>query len=88
LVKKYENVYLEPGALGARKAEDVLPQYLSIIKENNLIDRVIYGSDGPQFPGYTKSHLNRFGDAMQEVNYTNKEMELLLGKNFESLFGL
>lgn len=88
LVKKYNNVYLEPGALGARKAEDVLPEYLAIIKSNDLIDKVIYGSDGPQFPGYTKSHLNRFGDAMKEVNYTNEEMELLLGRNFELLFGL
>jgi predicted TIM-barrel fold metal-dependent hydrolase len=88
LVKKYSNVYLEPGALGARKAEAILPEYLSMIKKNNLIDKVIYGSDGPQFPGYTKSHLNRFADAMQEVNYTTEEMEMLLGKNFEALFDL
>ena len=59
-----------------------------MIKKNNLIDKVIYGSDGPQFPGYTKSHLNRFTDAMQEVNYTTEEMEMLLGKNFEALFDL
>ena len=33
LAKKYGNVYFEPGALGARKASEVLPEYLKIIKK-------------------------------------------------------
>jgi len=65
LAKKYGNVYFEPGALGARKASEVLPEYLKIIKKEGLIDRVIYGSDGPQFPGYTASHLENFVEAMK-----------------------
>ncbi len=88
LAQKYDNVYLEPGALGARKAEKVLIDYLRIIKENNLIDRVIYGSDGPQFPGYTNSHLERFVLTMQDSNYTTAEMRALLQTNFEQLFKL
>ena len=88
LAQKYENVYMEPGALGARKAEKVLMEYLRIIKENNLVDRVIYGSDGPQFPGYTNSHLERFVEAMQNSNYSTDEMRSLLQTNFEQLFKL
>ena len=88
LAQKYDNVYLEPGALGARKAEKVLTDYLRIIKENNLVDRVIYGSDGPQFPGYTNSHLERFVEAMQASNYSTAEMRALLQTNFEQLFKL
>ena len=88
MAQKYNNVYLEPGALGARKAEKVLTEYLRIIKANNLIDRVIYGSDGPQFPGYTNSHLERFIVAMQDSNYTTAEMRALLQTNFEQLFEL
>ena len=88
LAKRYDNVYLEPGALGASKAEKVLPEYLKIIKENGLIGKVIYGSDGPQFPGYTKSHLDRFLTAMKDTGYTAAEIELLLQTNFEILFEL
>ena len=74
--------------MGARKAEKVLTDYLRIIKENNLVDRVIYGSDGPQFPGYTNSHLERFVEAMQASNYSTAEMRALLQTNFEQLFKL
>lgn len=88
LAKKYGNVYFEPGALGARKASEVLPEYLKIIKEEDLIDRVIYGSDGPQFPGYTASHLENFIEAMEINEYSAMEMKLILQSNFETLFNL
>jgi predicted TIM-barrel fold metal-dependent hydrolase len=88
LAKKYDNVYFEPGALGARKASEVLPEYLKIIKEENLIDRVVYGSDGPQFPGYTASHLENFIEAMEANQYSAIEMKLVLQSNFEALFNL
>jgi predicted TIM-barrel fold metal-dependent hydrolase len=88
LAKKYGNVYFEPGALGARKASEVLPEYLKIIKKEGLIDRVIYGSDGPQFPGYTASHLENFIEAMEINEYSALEMKLILQSNFETLFNL
>ena len=88
LAKKYGNVYFEPGALGARKASEVLPEYLKIIKKEGLIDRVIYGSDGPQFPGYTASHLENFIEAMEINEYSAIEMKLILQSNFETLFNL
>ena len=88
LAKKYGNVYFEPGALGARKASEVLPEYLKIIKKEGLIDRVIYGSDGPQFPGYTASHLENFVEAMKVNEYSAMEMKLILQINFETLFNL
>ena len=88
LAKKYENVYIEPGALGSRKASEILPIYLKRMKEEGIIDRVIYGSDGPQFPGYTASHLNNMIDAMEEVGYTGLEMKAVLESNFERVFDL
>ena len=88
LAKKYDNVFLEPGALGARKATEILPEYLRIIKEEELIGKVIYGSDGPQFPGYTASHLNNFLEAMEANEYSSMEMKSLLQTNFEDLFNL
>jgi predicted TIM-barrel fold metal-dependent hydrolase len=88
LAKKYNNVYFEPGALGASKASEVLPEYLKIIKNEGLIDRVIYGSDGPQFPGYTATHLENFVEAMEINEYSAMEMKLILQSNFERLFNL
>ena len=61
---------------------------LKIIKKEGLIDRVIYGSDGPQFPGYTASHLENFVEAMKVNEYSAMEMKLILQSNFETLFNL
>ncbi len=88
LAKKYDNVFLEPGALGAGKASEILPEYLKIIKEEELIGKVIYGSDGPQYPGYTSRHLNSFLEAMEVNEYSSMEMKSLLQTNFENLFNL
>ena len=88
MAKKYDNVFLEPGALGARKATEILPEDLKIIKEEELIGKVIYGSDGPQYPGYTSRHLNSFLEAMEANEYSSMEMKSLLQTNFEDLFNL
>lgn len=88
LAKIYPNVYLEPGALGARRAEKVLNDFLTRLKKAGLIDRMIYGSDGPQQPGYVKSHLSRFVAGMQATGYSTQEMGLILSGNFSRVFGL
>ncbi|HJM70743.1 MAG TPA: amidohydrolase family protein [Gammaproteobacteria bacterium] len=88
LAKKYDNVFIEPGALGSRKASEILPDYLRIMKEEGLVDRVIYGSDGPQFPGYTSSHLENMIEAMASTGYTGLEMKAVLEGNFEKVFDL
>jgi microsomal dipeptidase-like Zn-dependent dipeptidase len=49
---------------------------------------MIYGSDGPQVPGYVKSHLERFVAGMQESGYSVDEMRAILSGNFSRVFGL
>lgn len=88
LAKRYENVYLEPGALGAKRAAPVRMDFLLRIKRANLASRMIYGSDGPQFPGYVKEHLAAFVAGMREAGYTKDEMRLILADNFSRVFGL
>jgi len=83
---RYPNVYLEPGALGAERAELVLQDYLARIREAGLVEKLLYGSDGPQFPGYVKSHLDAFVAGMQEAGYTTDEMRLVLAGNFTRVF--
>lgn len=88
LAKAYPNVYLEPGALGAKRAENVLADFLARVKAAGVIDKMIYGSDGPQQPGYVKSHLERFVAGMQAGGYTVDEMRAILSGNFTRVFAL
>ena len=88
LAQRYPNVYLEPGALGARRAAEVLPDFLQRIKAAGVVDRLIYGSDGPQFPGYIKRHLEAFVSGMQAAGFTTEEMRLILSGNFLRVFGM
>ena len=88
LAQRYSNVYLEPGALGAERAEHVLHDYLERIRAGGVIEKLLYGSDGPQLPGYVKSHLEAFVAGMQEVGYTTDEMRLILADNFTRVFGM
>ncbi len=88
LAQRYPNVYMEPGALGAERAEQLLHDYLERIRAGGVIEKLIYGSDGPQFPGYVQSHLDAFLAGMQEVGYTTDEMRLILADNFTRVFGM
>lgn len=88
LAQRYENVYLEPGALGAKRAAPVLADFLQRVKRGNVVHKMIYGSDGPQFPGYVKRHLDAFVQGMRDADYTRDEMRLILADNFSRVFGL
>lgn len=88
LAARYANVYLEPGALGAERAEHVLHDYLERIRAGGVVEKLIYGSDGPQLPGYVQSHLDAFVAGMQAVGYTTDEMRLILADNFTRVFGM
>lgn len=88
LAQEYSNVFLEPGALGAERADALLADFLHRIKAGGVIDKLIYGSDGVQFPGYVKSHLRAFVAGMREQGYTADEMEQVLSGNFLRVFSL
>jgi predicted TIM-barrel fold metal-dependent hydrolase len=88
LAVAYPNVYLEPGALGAKRADNVRLDFLKRVKVAGAIPKLIYGSDGPQVPGYVKSHLERFVAGMQESGYSVDEMRAILSGNFSRVFGL
>lgn len=84
----YDNVYLEPGALGADRGEPVIDDFVVRLKEGNVLHKVIYGSDGVQFPGYLKSHLENYTAAMKRNGYTSDEMRQVYSGNFSRLFGI
>jgi predicted TIM-barrel fold metal-dependent hydrolase len=79
---------MEPGALGAERAAEVLPDFVRRIKAGNVTHKLIYGSDGPQYPGYISRHLENFVAAMKDADYTADEMRMILADNFSRVFGL
>jgi len=88
LATRYENVYMEPGALGAERAAEVLPDFLGRIKAAGVAHKLIYGSDGPQFPGYVGRHLEAFVTGMKNADYTVDDMRGILAGNFSRVFGM
>jgi len=88
LARDYANVYMEPGALGATRAENLVDDYVQRVKAAGVLDKVIYGSDGVQFPGYLKQHLENYVAAMVRNDYTVAEMQQVLAGNFADVFAM
>ena len=91
LAARYENVYLEPSALGSEGSDPTgenYPEILKRTKEEGLVDRLIYGSDGPQYPGFLSSYAERTRIAMESADYTLEDADMFLSGNFERIFGL
>lgn len=90
LARSYANVYLEPSALGSDSSDpdgDNLTESLRRIREAGLVDRIIYGSDGPQSPGFVASYLEGTIEAMERAGYTAEEAQAVLAGNFADVFG-
>lgn len=88
LVRTYPNVQIEMGALGSPKADELTAQALRRFKQAGVIDRVLYGSDGPQGPGYMRKHLERTVEALRAEGYSRDEMRALLAGNFQRVYGV
>ncbi|MEZ4450480.1 MAG: amidohydrolase family protein [Nannocystaceae bacterium] len=90
LARRYPNVYLEPSALGSASADpsgENLRAAMRRIKEEGLVGRTIYGSDGPQSPGFVAEYLERTVAAMRDAEYSADEARAVLSGNFVKVFG-
>lgn len=91
LAAAHANVFLEPSAFGSNSGDPDqvrLPHALRRIREEGLVDRVIYGSDGPQSPGFVKTYSERTLYALEEAGYSADEAEAVLSGNFARVFGV
>ncbi|PRP90435.1 Amidohydrolase [Enhygromyxa salina] len=91
LAETYENVYLEASALGSDSSDpegDKLAAAHRAIREAGVVDRLIYGSDGPQRPGFVAEYLERTLVAMDAAGYTLDEQRAVLAGNFARVFDL
>ena len=61
---------------------------MDAIKAAGLIDKTIYGSDGPQRPGFALDYAERTLIAMEKSGYSFEEAQAVMADNAESLFPL
>ncbi|MCP4873613.1 MAG: amidohydrolase family protein [Proteobacteria bacterium] len=91
LASAYPNVWLEASALGSKNADpdgEHLALAMTRIREEGLTDRLIYGSDGPQAPGFVAEYLDRTLVAMEAGDWTAEQAAAGLAGNFDRVFGL
>ncbi|NVJ51243.1 MAG: amidohydrolase family protein [Gammaproteobacteria bacterium] len=91
LAEKYPNVYIEISALGSQRSDPDGSKMLAILdraKESEIIDRIIYGSDGPGSPGNTSSYKDRVIESLKLAEYTFDEAQQVMGGNARAVFGL
>lgn len=91
LAVRYDNVWLEPSALGSTGSDPTDQNLTAVLRKAKAVGvaaKVVYGSDGPQAPGFVKSYLERTLVALEAADYSVPEAKLMLADNASSLFGL
>ena len=97
LAERHANVALELSALGrptvldemgqpSMSMEPQFPFVIAEIKRRNLVSRALFGSDGPQLPGFPAAYLARLVTEMQRQGYSTAELTGFLSGNFYRLF--
>jgi uncharacterized protein len=91
LASTYDNVLLEPSAMGSKGGDPDqvhLPHAMSRIRELGLVDKTIFGTDGPQGPGFVADYIDRTLYAMGEADYSVDEATAVMSGNFARVFGV
>lgn len=91
LASRYENAYIEISAFGDPihdKTGHHMVEVLRKIKKKGLIEKTLYGSDGPTIPGGAQSYLMNTLSAMSELDFSPSEVRAILSENTKQLFNL
>ena len=89
LLSRHDNVWLEISALGnGEERADKYREVIRRIREEGFVGRTLYGSDGPQRPGFVAGYLETTIDAMQAAGYSTEEASAVLSGNFAALYGM
>lgn len=91
LAELYPNVYLEISAFGRATYDPEgksMDQVLFNLKNRGLLDRTIYGSDGPGSPGATEKYIDSVLKSLERSGYSYAEAEAVLKQNAVRIFKL
>ena len=89
LAREFPNVWLEASAMGSETSDpegEEMTHALTRIRQEGLTARFLYGSDGPQAPGFVDDYLTRSVEAMERAGWTLEEARAGLSGNFDRLF--
>lgn len=97
LAERHDNVWLEISALGGAARIDAdgnatsggPPQYQAVLAgaaERGLLDRTIFGSDGPAPSGKILGYVGAIIAEMQRQAFTLEEIRAVMAGNFDRLF--
>lgn len=99
LAEELPNVFLELSALNRPILRDVdgkdvpadkdKPQYpyvLEQVKKRGLVDKTLFGTDGPQYAGMVRSYVNIITTSMKDKGFSDEEIAKVMSKNFFAVF--
>lgn len=99
LAGELPNVFLEISALNRPilrdlDGEDVppasdkplYPYVLEQVKKRGLVDKTLFGTDGPQYAGMVRSYVTLITESMKEKGYTEDETAKVMSRNFFAVF--
>lgn len=99
LAAELPNVFLEISALNRPILRDLdgkdvaadkdAPQYpyvLAQVKKRGLVDKTIFGTDGPQFAGMVKGYATLMKQSMKDQGFTDDDIAKVLSRNFFAVF--
>ncbi|WP_158308379.1 amidohydrolase family protein [Thiocapsa marina] len=88
LAQIYPNVYLELSAFGGETYDPdgtIMVDILTRAKALGLVERLLYGSDGPGIPNMLKRYKDRTLSALEAAGYTIPEARAVMAGNFVSV---
>ena len=91
LAKAYPNVYVEISAFGHPifdPSGEVMDRVLQRLRDENLLDRTIYGSDGPVVPTYMKTYRAKTLESMARLGFSAEEIRMVMHGNARRIYRL
>lgn len=91
LAEKYDNAYIEISALGSQRSDptgEIMDGIFNRAKQLNIVNKIIYGSDGPGNPGNTKAYKDLILESMQRVNYSFEQAQQVMAGNARHVFNI
>ncbi|NVJ58810.1 MAG: amidohydrolase family protein [Gammaproteobacteria bacterium] len=91
IASRFPNVYVEVSALASDRSDpdgSKLDGIFIKAKQLNIVDRLIYGSDGPGSPGNIGKYKERVLESLERVGYSFSEAQAVMADNARALFNI
>ena len=63
-----------------------IPFVLEQVKKRGLVDKTIFGTDGPQYAGMVRSYVGSITASMKDEGFTDEDIAKVMARNFFAVF--